>query len=194
MIDTKGVVGRDSLWSEMSLLTKKQIIISQIIIAAAAFILGVLFLLSALNVLPLNLLQAVLILIPAVGGAALLVLGFVQDNTLLIWISIILLIAFIVSFINFFGCCDLTFRRLYPFYIVSPAVASLFVGIYENFKLKPRLKIILPFTALAIAFALNSFFGLHFLIVFACIALFVCIAFILFIIKTTKGKNKPNDK
>jgi len=172
----------------LSLLTKKQIIISQIIIALAALILGVLFLLSFLDVLPLNFLQAILILIPIALATALIFLGFVQDNTLLIWLSIIIYAIFAVSVLHFFGRCDLTIAKLYPIYILSPALASLLVGIYDNFKLKPRIKIILPFTALAVSFSLNSFFGLHFGIVIAGIAFFVCLAFVLFAVKTVRSK------
>jgi len=176
----------------MSLLTKKQIIISQIVVAIAAFLLGLMFLLSALGVIPFGFLDAVLIFIPIVGGTALFMLGFVQDNTLLIWISAIFLSAFIAHFIHIFGRCDLTITNLYPIYILSPAIASLLVGVYDSFKLKQHLKIIFPFLALAISFSLNSFWGIHFGIVIACIFLFIALCFVLFIIKTHKAK--PNDK
>jgi len=176
----------------MSLLTKRQIILCQIIIAVSTILIGVMFLLVALDVLQFQLWQAAVLFIPLIGGIVLFILGFIQDNTLLIWVSIIFLCAAIVSFISIFGCCNRNFSTLYPIYILSPALASLIVGIYDNFKLKPHLKIILPLSALSFSFALNSIFNLHFGIVIACIFLFIALAFILFIIITFKGK--PNDK
>ncbi len=85
------------------------------------------------------------------GGLILFVTSIIQMNTVTFYMSIIFFVCAFVGFLAHFS--PLTYGMLYPFYIASPAIASLFTVIMSG-EYRFHLKIILVFSFPSVFFAL----------------------------------------
>lgn len=138
-----------------TVLSKKQIKLSRLIIGAVSVLAGVFLLLAGLGVFPFTFKQAVLPALLIAAGLTLFALGFVQQNTLLLWLAFPFLTAALVTVLA--SATTMGYSKLYPIYIFAPAIASLVTAIYDGVW-RTHLKIIIPFAAPGILFSLNTFF------------------------------------
>jgi len=144
-----------------STLTKKQIMLSRIAIGILSLLAGVFLLLIGLDIIGnIAFFRAAVAISVAALGLMLLTVGFIQNNTLFIWLSIIFVVT---GFIVWFALCDcslITFRNAYPVFVFAPALASAVSAVYDG-GWKTHLKVIVPLTIAAGVLALNSMFGLQ---------------------------------
>lgn len=85
------------------------------------------------------------------GGLILFITSLVQMNTVTFYLSIIFFVCSIVGFLAHFT--PLTYGMLYPLYIASPAIASLFTVLMSG-EFRFHLRIILVFAVPSVFFAL----------------------------------------
>ena len=142
-----------------STLTKKQIMLSRISIGIISLTAGVfLLLIGAGAVSRIEFFRAAIAVPVMALGLMLLTVGFIQDNTLFIWFSVVFIISGIIIWFAVCACSGITFANAYPVFIFAPALASFLISIYDG-GWKTHLKIIIPLSVIAGILALNSMLG-----------------------------------
>ncbi|MCL2822049.1 MAG: hypothetical protein FWD86_02490 [Firmicutes bacterium] len=177
-----------------AVLNDRQIFICRIVIAISALILGLFLLLVGVGVFDTPYFYTALISALYSVGITFLILSFIQDNTLLMWLSPIFILSAVVSTISVCSITTLSYQNLYPIYIISPAIASALTCIYsKNFY--THIKVIIPLSITAANFSLNSFFNIPWQITIPVMLFSLCLAIVLMIIlsKKLQDKNKRKD-
>ncbi len=151
-------------------LTKKQIFHSRLVLGTALGLLGTFLLLCGVGVLPFSPLKILAASSLIALALVCFIWAFIQDNTLMLWLSFPLFFAAIVSILA--GFTSKGYGFYYPIYIISPAVASLVTATCSS-EWKDHLKMIILFTPSSIIFALNSVFNVSWAIVIPILLIFI---------------------
>ena len=136
------------------LLTPGQKLATSISSGIILALLGVFLLITGLNILPFGMRLA---MIPAgliAVGLIFVIAAFIQDNVVALWVGSLLIAVASVSILA--PATSLGYRRLYPMYMLAPAIASIITMIYSK-EVKDHIKAILFFGVLSGFFFLNSF-------------------------------------
>lgn len=136
-------------------ITRAQKLASNVTAAVIAVVTGAVLLafgLSGSEVLRVSRLVVPVVLLAC--GLALLAGAIIQKNTVTLYLSVIFFTASAVSFIAHFS--PVGYDKLYPAYILSPAIAS-FVTMFMSGEYKFHLRLIVFFAVSSVLFFLASF-------------------------------------
>lgn len=152
-------------------LSKKQIFYSRVVLGGVVVILGIFLLLCGVKAIPVPIIKSLPIALPIALGLICFIWAFIQDNTLMLWLSIPL---FFVALVSLFCFLDRVrgYGFYYPFYIISPAMASLVTALYSK-EWKDHLKVIFLFIPTAIIFALSSMINLPYTVTLPILIIFI---------------------
>lgn len=152
-------------------LNKKQIFYSRLVLGGAAFLLGLFLLLCGVKIVPLPVLKTLPVAIAITLGLICFLWAFIQDNTLMLWLSMPLFFAALVSLL-----CAIDSQHgygfYYPIYIASPAAASLVTALYSG-EWKDHLKVIFLFLPVSIILLLGSMLKLHWTVILPIFLIFI---------------------
>lgn len=169
-------------------LSRRQMYACNIIFSACILIAGLLLLLIGLQVIKVNITQAIAPVLLGAVGCALTITAIIQRNTVSMWLGGVFLACMTASIIAAGG--GISYSSVYPVYIAAPAVASLFtLPISDNKKF--HLSIIVFFGVISALFSLNSSGLCGWSITAPVIVIFVGVAvlgFTIYSYKTSKGE------
>ena len=135
-------------------LTQKQKNICYLIDGIAFILLGIFLILSATELLKVDFKSIILFAILLFFGLAMIANSFVQHNSMLLWIGTLLFVCALAGF--FVNCTEaITYRKIYPLFIASPAIASLVSMILAS-EHKMHLFSAVFFGVIAVLFAFES--------------------------------------
>lgn len=139
-------------------LTPAKKIAGNIIAGSMVVLCGIFLLLSGIGVFPLKISDVALPSCLIAVGLTLLITAVINRNPVSLWLSFMFLTPAAVSLCTAYT--SLTYANLYPFYIASPAIASLLTLPMTPRSFKSHIKVILFFGVLAFLFMLNSLIGI----------------------------------
>ena len=137
-------------------LTPAKKIAGNIIAGSMVVLCGIFLLLSGIGVFPLKISDVALPSCLIAVGLTLLITAVINRNPVSLWLSFMFLTPAAVSLCTAYT----SYANLYPFYIASPAIASLLTLPMTPRSFKSHIKVILFFGVLAFLFMLNSLIGI----------------------------------
>ena len=170
-------------------ITRSQRLAGNITAGAVTVLCGLFLLLCGVGVIPLSVQKIVLGSLLLSVGLVFLITGFIQKNTVSIWLSFVFITPAVVEFLAKFTPAG--YDSLYPMYIAVPAISSFFTMLYSRC-FRSHIFVILLFGITAFLFSLNSSSLLGWAVVLPMIIVFAGLIIILYTLKLFK--EDPEDK
>lgn len=114
--------------------------------------------------------------------------GLIQGNVVSVWLACAFMVPAAISYLANFT--PLTYARLYPFYVATPAICSLVTAALSRRAVKEHLKVGCFFGIIAAALALKSFGVCGWSVALPVIVVFIGIVIIFSAVK----RNKENEE
>ncbi|MDR2201654.1 MAG: hypothetical protein LBP26_02655 [Clostridiales bacterium] len=171
-------------------LTPRQRLAGNLTAGGVILLCGIFLLLCGLGAVPLSVTKIWLCSVLTAVGLVLLITGFIQRNTVSVWLAFAFLVPALVEGLAKSGTAD--YGNLYPLYIAIPAVASLVTMLYGG-AWRSHVPVIALFGPVAAIFSLNSSGALEWAIVIPLLIVFIGAVVILSAALSNRGADDDGE-